>query len=124
MYKGHSIWDEEQNKYENEIIQKENSPDYHGQGDYNTKDQSEIYSSEKGEEKREEDVQGIEREVIKEDKEYQGKEATEEDVKKKAATDVHHEAQKSETKKKTYKSIEDAINKAMKEQKEVIYVDD
>ena len=50
----------------------------------------------------------------------------EEDVKKKAASEVHAGTKNEDIKKdkKSHKSIEDAINKAMKDEKEVIYMDD
>jgi len=128
MYKGHSIWDEEQEKYENIIPDKEDSPEYHDQKEYNAGEQSDIYNKEKGEEdEKKKEATGIERNVEKEEKKYEKKEeATEEDVKKKAASDVHEGTKSEDGKKgkKEHKSIEDAINKAMKEEKELIYVDD
>ena len=134
MYKGHSIWDEEQEKHEKYADtpdRDENKPEYHNQEDYASKEgkQSDVYNTGKAEEeKKKEEVKGIEKDVTKEGKKYEKKEASEEDIKRKAASDVHEEGKKEigeeKKKKKEHKSIEDAINKAMKEEKEVIYMDD
>lgn len=136
MYRGHSIWDEEQEKqerYANIIIDGEgHRGGYHHNGDYASRDeQSDVYNKGKaeGREKKEKEVEGIEKDVMEQEKKYEKKgEAGDEEIKRKAASEVH-EGTKKESKeekkdKKAHKSIEDAINKAMKEEKEVIYVDD
>ena len=60
------------------------------------------------------------------DKKYEGKEDESGDVVKAAATEVFQEGQQPESKKdqkNAKKSIEDAINKAIKEEKEVLHLD-
>lgn len=129
MYKSHSIWDEEQEKYENLPVHKDgDKAEYKNQRDYNAgEDQSDVYDSKRGddEKKKKEDAKGIEKEVEKETKKYEKKEdATEDDIKKKAADEIRQGSSTSDKpkSKKEHKSIEDAINKAMKEEKEVIYM--
>jgi len=137
MYKSHSIWDEEQErqeKYANTPADREGGiEEYHHQGDYASRDsdQSDVYNAGKAEEgkKKEEEKTGIEKEVTDQEKKYEKREeATEEDIKRKAASEVREGGKKEDKeenkKKKEHKSIEDAINKAMKEEKEVIYIDD
>ncbi len=133
MYKGHSIWDEERDKYGNIVPDREeNKAEYRNQEDYTSKggEASDVYNTEKaeGEKKEKEEAKGIEKDLMGEERKYEKKEdVSEEDIKQKAASEVH-EGVKSEgnnsKKKKAHKSIEDAINKAMKEEKEVIYIDD
>ena len=129
MYKSHSIWDEEQDKYDSIVNEKQDSPDYHDNKDYASNEQSNVYSSEKAkEEENKKEATGIEKEVTKQEKKYEKKEDSgEEDIKKKAASEIHDSTRNeddSSKKKKTYKSIEDAINKAIKEEKELIYMKD
>ncbi len=133
MYKSNSIWDEEekrQEKYNATPGKDKNSPDYHGQKDYASgESQSDVYNSNKAkEENKKKEATGIEKEVKKEEKKYEKREnASEEDIKKKAASEVHDSTKNQgddSKKKKEHKTIEDAINKAMKEEKELIYVDD
>lgn len=131
MYKGASIWDEEGEKYEKIKEETKVDIDYHDQGDYNSGGgKSDLYNSDKGKEddKKEKEVTGIEKEVSKGEKKYESKGATDEEIKKKAASEVQKEGgsgdDSGKKKKKAHKSIEDAINKAMKEEKKVIYVDD
>ena len=130
MYKGHSLWDQEQDKYDGPI-DKEEGPGYKNQANYDASDeQSDVYNSQKTDEenKKKDEEKGIEKELAKEEKKYESKEASEEDVKKKAASDVFEEKKRGIDKKgknkKAHKSIEDAINKAIKEEKELIYMDD
>jgi len=127
MYKGHSIWDEEQDKYEKIKEETKTEVEYQDQKDYNAGDKSDVYNREKGGDKKKEiEASGVEREVEKEEKKYEKKDVSEEEIKAKAASEVHKEGKKDEGKgkKKAHKSIEDAINKAMREEKELIYVDD
>lgn len=133
MYKGHSIWDEEQERQEEKYTdtpdREGNKAEYHQQEDYASgkADQSDVYNAGKGEEeKKDKEAKGIEKDVLKEDKKYEKKEASEEDIKRKAASEVHDESKKGDIpkKKKEHKTIEDAINKAMKEEKELIYMGD
>ena len=131
MYKGHSLWDQEQERLDDYASNesKDKGPEYHAQEDYNSgSSQSDAYDSGKAkEEKKKEEATGIEKDVIDQEKKYDKKEVTGEDIKIKAASDIRHGTQSSDdtkNKKKEHKSIEDAINKAMKEEKELIYVDD
>lgn len=131
MYKGHSTWDGEQEKYDNIIIHRDESQlDYHNQRDYASGNfnPSDVYNIEKGEEDRKKEETGIEKEVMKEEKKYQKREeGSGEEVKRKVASEIHEATKKEgEVKKdkKAHTSIEDAINKAMKEEKEVIYMGD
>lgn len=131
MYK-HSIWDEEQERYDNIITDREeNRLEYHHQRDYAAggTTSSDVYNTERAEEERKEEETGIGKDIKEEDKKYERKEeVTEKGIKMKAASVIQEEGKKenreSQKKRKEYKSIEDAVNKAMKEEKEVIYVDD
>jgi len=127
MYKSHSIWDEENEKHDNIRAKDEDKQDYHHQRDYAAggANPSDVYNTNKGEERKKEDETGIEREVAKEEKKYERKEGpSEEEIKRKAASEVHQEAKSEDKKKdkKAHKSIEDAIKKAIKEEKELIYL--
>ena len=133
MYKGHSLWDQEQERLDDYASNEsgDKGPDYHAQEDYNAggASQSDAYDSGHGkeEEKKKDEAKGIEKSVVDQEKKYDKKEVTAEDIKVKAASDVHQKTKSSDDtkkKKKEHKSIEDAINKAMKDEKEVIYVDD
>lgn len=136
MYRGHSIWDEEQEKqerYANIVTDEEGGKEgHHHEGDYASRDeQSDVYNKGKAEsgKNKEKEAEGIEKDVMEQEKKYEKKgEASDEEIKRKAASEVHEGTKKEEGKdnkdKKAHKSIEDAINKAMKEEKEVIYVDD
>lgn len=136
MYRGHSIWDEEQEKqerYANIVTDGEEGKEgYHHDGDYASRDeQSDVYNKGKSEggKKKEKEAEGIEKDVMEQEKKYEKKgEASDEEIKRKAASEIHAGTKKEEgmekKDKKAHKSIEDAINKAMKEEKEVIYVGD
>ena len=61
MYKGKSLWDEEQDRYEIESQEKEKSQEYQNQENYNSGGKaSDVYNSEISEEKKEEEAKGIE----------------------------------------------------------------
>jgi len=123
MYKG-TLWDQEQERYDS-LITEGNNPVYEGENAYSSSGKADMYNSEKGEEKKEEEHTGLEKDVVDQDKKYEKKEVSEEDIKKKAASEIHEGGQEIRAdKKKDHKSIEDAINKAMKEEKEVIFVND
>ncbi|MBU1005827.1 MAG: hypothetical protein KJ561_08395 [Nanoarchaeota archaeon] len=126
MYKSHSIWDEEKDK---DIPITKGGPgiDYSQNAGYNSGGgQSDVYNSQKAKEEEEKkEANGIEREVEKETKKYQRNEqATDESLKVKAASEVNEGTKKEDKDKKdkVHKSIEDAINKAMKAEKEVVYL--
>ncbi len=130
MYKTHSLWDEEQERQDDYVAgSEEDDRVYKSQTDYSSG--GEVYNSETagGEDKDKEEATGIEKDVVDQEKKYEKNgEATDEDIKKTAASEVHGGSVSSpddkKKKKKDHKSIEDAINKAMKEEKELIYVDD
>ncbi|MBW2989774.1 hypothetical protein KY358_05660 [Candidatus Woesearchaeota archaeon] len=133
MYKGHSIWDQEQERherYDNVAAGRDKAnPGYGSNEAYSSESrQDDIYNTEKGEkEKEKEGSKGIEKELDQEKKYSSKDKLSEEDIRKKAASELHKEgieAKKSKKNKKEHKSIEDAINKAMEEEKEMIYVDD
>lgn len=137
MYKSRSIWNEEQErqeeKYDNPLMGEDgNIEEYRHHGDYASKDAdpSDVYSAAKaGEEKKNKEAKGIEKEVMEQEKKYEKKEETnEEEIKRKAASDAHEsirsEGKDGKHKKSEHKSIEDAIKKAIKEEKELTYVND
>lgn len=124
MYKGHSVLDEElsrQEKYAS--LAKETNTDYHA-GGYNSGSGSDMYNSNKAgdDKKKEKEAAGLDKSVDDHIKKYTKKdEASAEDIKKKAASEIA-EGIKVAEKQKEFKSIEDAINKAVKETKEIIIV--
>jgi len=130
MYKSHSIWDEEQERQDDYVAgSDEDDRVYKSQADYNS-GSGDYNSGTAEDEGKKEEATGIEKDVNDEVKKYDKKEeASDEDVKKKAASEVRggkvsESDDSKKKKKKDHKSIEDAINKAMKEEKELIYVDD
>lgn len=134
MYKSNSIWDKEQERQDDYTAgSDEGGPDYKAQADYSSGGASDVYDSGKAgdedKEKKNEEATGLEKDVADQGKKYEKKEdVSDEDIKKTAASEVHggniSDSNDGKKKKKEHKSIEDAINKAMKEEKEIIYVDD
>ena len=133
MYKGSSTWDKEQED-DDFIIHKDkqHGADYHKQADYASggSTSSDVYNSQKAKDENEKkEATGIEKDVEKEIKKYDKKEASEEAIRIKAASDIHSSSSslrddKAEKDKKAHKSIEEAIEKAIKEEKEVIHIKD
>lgn len=134
MYKGHSIWDEEEDKYDNHTG--EISGDYHGggKGDYRKQEDyasnegksDEDYAKRQEEEEKKKEKSEFEKKVDDNlpQKKYAKKESPEEAVRKKAAEEIGREMEGEKRKvnknSKSSKSIEDAIKKAVEEEKEVI----
>jgi len=123
---GHSLWDEEQdNQDKYASLSKETGTDYNADK-YNSGG-NDLYSSNKsGDDKKkdEKEAVGIEKSVVDQTKKYEKRDASDDDIKKKAAVELSQESKPLNLaeKKKEFKSIEDAINKAVKETKEVIFI--
>jgi len=141
-YKSHSLWDEEKDKYDIDTgapgggyrsSDGSKSDEYQSSLKYDKNEQDDVYGSKDKEEdkdkkKKEKEKSEFEKALDEHDprKKYQKKEDEEEVVKKKAAEEVFREMEKEKQKvnqnSKSSKTIEDAINKAVKEEKEVIHL--
>jgi len=129
MYKSHSIWDEEKDKYEHSTGKPEKGADYHNKADYAAGEHgsSDVYNTAKKEDdKHKKDKSEFERQVDDNlpQKKYEKKENEDDVIRAKAAEEIRKgmDAEKTKVNKtsSTSKSIEDAIKKAIKEEKEVI----
>ncbi|MBU1704963.1 MAG: hypothetical protein KJ922_06370 [Nanoarchaeota archaeon] len=121
-YKGHSIWDEEQDKYESGKHDKDVSVDYSKSDDYHGNAKSDYHTGET-EEKKEKELTPFEKAIEENNpKKYDKKE--DESITKKAADQVFTGVEETPKQRKAKtKDIEDAIRKAMKEEKELIFID-
>jgi hypothetical protein len=126
-YKGHSIWDEEEDKYAAIKDQTEITQDYSGNDDYNSSDAKSDYNTgadeEKEEEKKEKELTEFEKTIEKNNPSKQ-EEGEEKGITTKAAEELFGGTDdKPKEKRAKTKDIEDAIKKAIKEEKELIFID-
>ncbi|MCK5283061.1 MAG: hypothetical protein KAK00_06635 [Nanoarchaeota archaeon] len=107
------------------------SEDYNS-SKYDSKDkgtESNIYKSTKEKEKDKQEPSEFEKQLEEGQKpKYNNKETDDETIKRKAAAEIHKGSQqlklkKENIKKKTISNIDEAIEKAIKEEKEVIHLD-
>jgi len=127
-YKGHSIWDEEEDKYaaikdQTEVHQDYSNDDYNSseaKSDYNTGAGEEV---EKKEGKKEKGLTEFEK-TIEDNNPSKQKEEGEEQITTKAAEELFGGTDDTPKEKRAKtKDIEDAIKKAIKEEKELIFID-
>jgi len=107
--------------------EEEDKQDYSKHEHYNSeKDGKGDYVRRQQEEKKEDDKEpSIEDSVKQQGKYKKDSESDDEGIKRKAAEELHREAAGAETakRKNSAKTIEDAVNKAIKKEKEVVRID-
>ncbi|MFH1642696.1 MAG: hypothetical protein ABIC04_07420 [Nanoarchaeota archaeon] len=129
MYKNNSLWDQEQDKYDKTPVGEisgsyKDKSDYQNASEYNKKESSADYNKHEKHKEKKEEKSEFEKQVDDNlpHKKYEKKEDADEIVRKKAAQEIHKNMhnEKAKPNKKTVKSIEEAINNAIKEEKEVV----
>ena len=129
MYRSSSLWDQEQDKYDSAI--REITGQYHGdekysgkEGDYTSGDKQDDYIKKEDKDGKKEDKSEFEEKVDSNlpHKKYDKKDGGNSEVRTQVAKEINQGIQEEQKKpgKKSSKSIEDAIKKAIEEEKEVI----